>query len=134
MLGYFPPIVAIITKGTRSMFDTDTIFHKIMRKEIPCEIVHEDEHSIAIKDIAPAAPSHFLVIPKKDIPSLREASKEDSQLMGHLLLVAADLARKEGFADDGYRVVINAGERAGQTVFQLHIHLLSGRDFTWPPG
>jgi histidine triad (HIT) family protein len=116
------------------MEENQTIFHKIIRKEIPADILYEDERVIAIKDVAPASPTHLLVIPKKTLPSLSDAKTEDCELLGHMLLVIRDLASKSGITEEGYRVVINSGERAGQTVFQLHMHLLSGRDFSWPPG
>ena len=112
----------------------DTIFHKIMDGEIPSTKLHDDEYCFAIKDIEPASPVHILVIPKKTIPKLAEASKDDKQLLGHMLLVIKDLAEQEGIAEDGYRVVINSGENASQSVFQLHMHLLGGRSFSWPPG
>ncbi len=113
---------------------SDTIFHKIMRKEIPSEIIFEDDKVIAIKDINKMAPEHYLVIPKKDMPSLREAKEEDKELLGHMMLVVSKLARDNGFSDSGYRVVINVGEDGGQEVMQLHIHVLGKRDMSWPPG
>jgi histidine triad (HIT) family protein len=113
---------------------TDTIFHKILRKEIPAEIVYEDEQCIAIRDIHPVSPTHVLFIPKETIPSVREAGAEHERLLGHLLLAAADYAGKEGLSADGYRLVLNCGENGGQTVDQLHLHLLGGRAFGWPPG
>ena len=112
----------------------DTIFHKIARREIPAELVFEDEHAVAFRDINPVSPTHILVVPKKTLPSLREAQDADAKLLGHLLIICAELARREGIAEDGYRVVVNAGKNAGQAVFQLHLHLLGGREFTWPPG
>lgn len=112
----------------------ETIFHKIIRKEIPADIVHEDDLCVAFRDINPISPVHVLIVPKQTIPSLRESSDAHRQVLGHLLLVAASLAKKEGLDEGGYRVVINSGENAGQTVFQLHLHLLGGRDFRWPPG
>ncbi len=112
----------------------DTIFHKIIKREIPADIVYEDEVALAFRDLAPQAPVHILIVPKKTIPSLREMTAEDVATVGHLLLVANQLATKLGLNESGYRVVTNAGEHAGQSVFQLHFHLLGGRDFTWPPG
>ncbi len=112
----------------------ETIFHKIIRKEIPAEILYEDEQAIAIRDINPVGKTHILVIPRKTLPSLREATDADSFLLGHLLVVASKLARAEGISEDGYRVVINSGRAAQQTVPQLHVHLIGGRDFSWPPG
>ena len=112
----------------------DTIFHKILRKEIPANIVFESETLLAIRDVNPVAPTHILVIPKKSIPSLREAAKTDAALLGHMLEVCAKIAHQEGISDDGYRVVINTGERAGQSVKQLHFHIIGGRNMEWPPG
>lgn len=112
----------------------DTIFHKIMRREIPSTIVYEDEHALAFRDISPVAPVHVLIIPKVTIPSLREADAQHKEVLGHLLLVAGQIARSEGLDENGYRVVMNAGEDGGQTVFQLHLHLLGGRELEWPPG
>lgn len=114
--------------------EEDTIFHKIIRREIPAEIIYEDEDCIAIKDIAPASPVHCLVIPKKTLPSLREMTKDDRSTAGHLLYVCSQLARDLGVDEDGYRVVINTGKHGQQTVFQLHLHLLAGRMHSWPPG
>jgi len=116
------------------MTHEDTVFGRILRKEIPARILHEDARCIAFRDVAPQAPTHFLVIPRKAIAGLADATAADQELLGHLLLVAAEVARKEGIAADGYRVVINAGARGGQTVFHLHLHVLGGRDLTWPPG
>lgn len=113
---------------------SDTIFHKIIRREIPATIVYEDEHALAFRDISPVAPVHVLIIPKVTIPSLREADAQHKELLGHLLLVAGQIARSEGLDENGYRVVVNAGEDGGQTVFQLHLHLLGGRELEWPPG
>jgi len=112
----------------------DTIFHKIIRREIPAEIVHEDAQCIAIRDIHPVSPVHLLVIPKKTLPSLHDATAEDKELLGHLMLTARELAEKNGLAKDGYRIVLNSGENGGQTVFQLHVHVVGGRLFGWPPG
>jgi histidine triad (HIT) family protein len=112
----------------------DTVFGKILRKEIPADLLHEDEQCIAFRDIAPQAPTHFLVIPREPIAKLAEAQPAHRDLLGHLLLVAASVAAQLGLATDGYRVVINNGERASQTVFHLHLHVLGGRDFSWPPG
>ncbi|MFN8389277.1 MAG: histidine triad nucleotide-binding protein [Bdellovibrionota bacterium] len=113
---------------------SDTIFHKIIRKEIPAEMLHEDEHCIAIRDIHPVGPVHILVIPKKTLPGLSDAQSDDKELLGHLLLTATKLAQSEGLTAAGYRVVVNSGEDGGQTVGQLHIHLVGGRAFGWPPG
>ena len=111
----------------------DTIFSKIIRREIPADIVHEDDLCLAFRDITPQAPTHILVIPKQPIPKLADASKDDKALLGHLLFTVSEIARKENL-DNGYRVVINTGEEGGQTVFHLHLHLLGGRALGWPPG
>ncbi len=111
----------------------DTLFGKIIRREIPADIVYEDDLCLAFRDITPQAPTHILVIPKKPIPKLSEAQEEDKALLGHLLFVVSAIA-KEQKLDNGYRVVINTGEDGGQTVFHLHLHLLGGRSLGWPPG
>ncbi len=112
---------------------SETIFAKIIRKEIPADIVFEDDLCLAFKDVNPQAPTHMLIIPKKPIPKLAEASDEDQALLGHLLLKARDIAASQGLGD-AYRIAINNGAEAGQTVFHLHLHLLAGRPFSWPPG
>lgn len=112
----------------------DTIFGKIIRKEIPANIVYEDDHCLAFTDITPQAPTHILVIPKKPIPKLSDATSEDKELLGHLLLTVKQVADQAGLAENGYRVVINTGNDGGQTVFHLHLHLLGGRSLDWPPG
>ena len=111
-----------------------TLFQKIADKEIPAQIIFEDDQCFAIRDIHPQAPTHFLVIPRKVIPKLSMASSEDQALLGHLLYVAAQIAHTEGVSEEGFRVVINNGESAGQTVFHLHIHVMGGRSFSWPAG
>lgn len=111
----------------------DTIFGKIIRREIPADIVYEDDLCLAFNDISPQAPVHILVIPKKPIPRLSEAESHDHALMGHLLLTVKRVADQAGL-DDGYRVVINTGENGGQTVDHMHLHILGGRPMTWPPG
>ena len=116
------------------MSNQETIFHKIIKREIPATIVFEDEHCLAIRDVSPVSPTHILLIPKKTIPSLANAEESDKTLLGHMLLVCAEIARKEGIAEDGYRVVINSGKNGAQTVFQLHMHIVGGREFSWPPG
>ena len=113
---------------------SDTIFGKIIRKEIPADIVYEDDLVLAFNDISPQAPTHILLIPKKAIPKLSEASTDDAALLGHMLLKAKDIAANAGLAEDGFRLVINNGESAGQTVFHLHMHILGGRALAWPPG
>lgn len=104
----------------------DTIFSKIIRREIPADIVYEDDLCLAFRDITPQAPTHILVIPKKPIPKLSEVQTEDKALLGHLLFAASEIARQEK-VDSGYRIVINTGEDGGQTVFHLHLHLIGGR-------
>jgi len=111
-----------------------TIFSKIMRKEIPADIVHEDDRCIAFRDINPQAPTHVLIIPRKEIRTIAEMEDEDAPLLGHLILVARDIARAEGLDDGGYRLVVNNGKAAGQTVWHVHVHLLGGRALSWPPG
>ncbi len=111
----------------------DNIFLKIVRKEVPARIAYEDEQCLAFHDINPQAPVHVLIIPRKVIPTHDDLRPEDGELIGHLHLVAAKLARELGLGD-GYRLVLNCRERAGQTVPHLHLHLLGGRHFTWPPG
>ena len=110
----------------------DTIFGKILRGDIPCDEVYSDDRCLAFRDIAPQAPVHVLVIPRQPIESLRSASSGDEALLGHLLLVAARVARQEGLED--FRTVINSGAAAGQTVFHLHVHVIGGRLLDWPPG
>ncbi|RUS69900.1 hypothetical protein EGW08_022341 [Elysia chlorotica] len=111
----------------------DTIFGKIIRKEIPCDLLYEDEQCIAFNDIAPQGPVHFLVIPKKPIVKLSDANDSDEQLLGHLLIVARKIAKERGLSN-GFRTVINDAEDGGQTVFHLHVHVIGGRHLKWPPG
>jgi len=111
-----------------------TIFKNIIDKEIPADIVYEDELCIAFRDIDPKAPTHILLIPKKEIPSMAEVSQADKELLGHLYLVASKIAKDEGVSDSGYRLVVNTNEEGGQEVYHLHIHLLGGRQMNWPPG
>ena len=110
----------------------ETIFSRILKGEIKCEEVYRDKQCLAFRDVQPQAPTHILVIPTKKIPSLREINDEDSDLLGHLLLVSSKIAKQEGL--ENWRTVINTGEGAGQTVFHLHIHIIGGRKFSWPPG
>ncbi len=112
---------------------TDTIFDKIIRREIPADIVYEDEEMLAFRDVNPQAPVHVLIIPKKVIPTHADVTDADKELLGHLHVVAAKLAQQLGLAD-GYRLVLNCQESAGQTVPHLHLHLLGGRPMRWPPG
>ena len=112
---------------------SDTIFQKIIDKELPADIVYEDDSCIAFKDINPVAPVHILIIPKKKIEKISDSSQEDKELLGHLLLVAGGIAKDLGI-EDAFRLVVNNGAGAQQTVFHLHIHLIAGREFQWPPG
>ena len=111
----------------------ENIFKKIIDKQLPAKIVHEDERCVAFHDTRPQAPVHVLIIPRKVIPTHADVKAEDEGLLGHLHAVAAQLAEKLGIGD-GYRLVLTCKERAGQTVPHLHLHLLGGRDFRWPPG
>lgn len=110
-----------------------TVFKRIIDGEVPAKIVYQDDQCLAFHDIAPQAPTHVIVIPKKEIPSLAELSDDDAALMGHLVMTIRKLA-KELKLDDGYRVVVNCGAHAGQSVDHLHFHLLGGRPMKWPPG
>ena len=110
-----------------------TLFEKIIAREIPANIIFEDDLCLAFRDIAPQAPTHILVVPKKPISRVGAASPEDEGLLGHLLLTAAKIAKTENLAD-GFRIVINNGSHGGETVPHLHVHLLGGRHLAWPPG
>ena len=112
---------------------TDCLFCRILRGEIPAKKVYEDERTFAFEDINPQAPTHILIIPKKHIVGLKEAQDEDAELVGYCQLVAAKIARQRQI-EDGYRTVYNVGAKAGQSVFHLHLHLLGGRNLSWPPG
>ena len=105
---------------------SETIFHKIIKREIPADIVFEDEHLIAFRDIAPQAPVHVLFVPKTDVATLNDLQPDQSAIVGRLAVAAADYAKREGFAEDGYRIVMNCNGNGGQTVFQIHLHLLAG--------
>lgn len=111
---------------------SDTLFTKIINREIPADIVYEDDLCLAFRDINPQAPTHILLIPKKPIPKLSDATPADHALLGHLLIKVEAVAEQLGLS--GFRVVINNGEEAGQTVFHLHLHILGGRSMAWPPG
>ncbi len=111
-----------------------TLFEKICDREIPAHIVYEDEQCVAFRDISPQAPLHILIIPRKAIPRVGLAEEKDEGLLGHLLLTAAAVARSEGIAESGYRLVVNNGPDGGEAVPHLHIHLLGGRQLLWPPG
>jgi len=110
-----------------------TIFGKIIDREIPAKIVYEDDLCLAFHDVAPRAPMHILLVPKKSIAKLTDASSKDEAVLGHLMLKAAEIAKDQGYGE-AFRLVLNNGEGAGQSVFHLHVHILGGRPFTWPPG
>jgi histidine triad (HIT) family protein len=112
----------------------DNIFSKIIRKEIPAKIVYEDDRVLAFRDIDAKAPVHIVIVPKKDIARVSEAQAGDEPLLGHLLTVGAEIARQVGIDGTGYRLVINKGAHAGESVPHLHVHLLGGRPMNWPPG
>lgn len=111
-----------------------TLFEKIVAREIPADIVYEDDLCLAFRDISPKAPVHILVVPKRVIQRVAESRSEDRELLGHLLFTAGQIARSESLADSGFRLVINNGPDGGETVPHLHVHLLGGRSLTWPPG
>ena len=111
-----------------------TIFEKIISREIPADIVYEDDDVLAFRDIAPQAPEHVLVIPRKPIRSVAHADEADRELMGRVMLAAAHVARELGLEESGYRLVTNVGQDGGQSVFHLHVHVLGGRQMQWPPG
>lgn len=110
-----------------------TLFEKIIDREIPADIVYEDDISLAFRDIAPQAPVHLLIIPKKPIATINDMTEEDIPLMGHLYWVAKKLAADLGVANDGYRVVMNCNQHGGQTVYHVHLHMLAGKPMGWPP-
>ena len=112
----------------------DTVFGKILRGEIPADVVYEDDRCMAFRDVNPQAPVHILVIPKDAIVGIQGASGDQGSLLGHLMLIAAEVARIEGISETGYRCVINAGPDGGQEVQHLHVHVLGGRRMSWPPG
>ena len=111
-----------------------TLFEKIIARQIPAQIVYEDDLVLAFRDINPQAPTHVLIVPKKPLPRIAEAKAEDKELLGHLLLKAAEVAEKVGLKDGGYRLAINNGKNGGESVPHLHCHILGGRQMTWPPG
>ncbi len=111
-----------------------TLFEKIVSREIPARIVHEEEDLLAFHDIAPQAPVHILIVPKHVIPRIGEATPEEAALLGRMLIAAGKIAKEQGVDESGYRIVINHGKDGGETVPHLHMHLLGGRPMTWPPG
>ena len=112
----------------------DCLFCKLVARDIPADIVFEDEDVIAFRDIAPQAPTHILIIPKRHISTLNDLTEKDCALVGRLQFTAQKIAKEIGIADDGYRVVMNCNEDGGQTVYHIHMHLLGGRALAWPPG
>ena len=114
--------------------DQNCIFCKIIAKTIPATLVHDDEKVVAFEDLNPQAPTHILIVPKQHVPDIHSMKQADREMVGHLFFVAQVIAEKRGLERGGYRMVINNGRDAGQTVFHLHLHLLSGRPFSWPPG
>lgn len=112
----------------------DCLFCKLVQGDIPATILYQDDDVIAFEDIAPQAPTHFLVIPKRHISTLNDLTPEDAALVGKLPIVAAQVAKEQGIADQGYRVTMNCNEMGGQTVYHIHMHVLGGRAMTWPPG
>lgn len=113
---------------------SDTIFSKIIKREIPADILYEDDEVLAFSDVSPQAPVHFLVIPKQAIATVNDIQPDQAHLLGKMVLTAQKLAKEKGIAEDGYRLVMNCNEGAGQTVFHIHLHVLGGRAMTWPPG
>lgn len=113
---------------------TDCLFCKIINTDIPAEIIYQDEQVLAFNDIDSKAPYHFLIIPKKHISTLNDIGAEEESLLGHMVYTAKRIAKDKGFAEEGYRLVMNCNEQGGQTVFHIHMHVLAGRDLQWPPG
>ncbi len=116
------------------MSENDCLFCKIVDGDIDADIVYQTDELLAFSDINPQAPTHVLIIPRRHIASINELDDDDAELVGKLFVAARDIARKEGFADAGFRVTMNCNAAGGQTVFHVHLHLLGGRNFTWPPG
>jgi histidine triad (HIT) family protein len=111
-----------------------TLFEQIIARKIPATFLHEDKHCIAIEDISPVAPVHFLVVPRKPIPALSGATESDRDVLGHVMLIAKELARRKGLDENGYRIVVNDGKHGCQSIFHLHVHVIGGRQLIWPPG
>jgi histidine triad (HIT) family protein len=112
----------------------DCVFCKLLRKEIPSKVLFEDSQAVAFQDLHPQAPTHVLIVPRKHLSSLNDCTSADDALLGHALAVAKEVAQQQGVGSSGYRIVLNTGEGAGQTVFHIHFHLLGGRTMSWPPG
>ena len=127
-------IVCLWSKAKRLAFMSQTLFEKIIAREIPADVVYEDDRVLAFRDIQPQAPVHILIIPKKPIPRIAAVAEADKDLLGHLLLQARSIAEKLGLSETGYRLVINNGSDGGESVPHLHCHLLGGRALGWPPG
>jgi histidine triad (HIT) family protein len=123
-----------VSKSKGGEIMEDCIFCKIIKGEIPCEKVYEDDIVLSFKDISPGAPSHILIIPKKHISSLNEVTDEDSKIIAHVFIVLKEIVKKLGIDETGYRIVSNCGEQGGQTVEHIHFHVLGGRTLQWPPG
>ncbi len=113
---------------------SDCLFCRIVAGQVPAKLIHDDAHCVGFLDINPQAPTHALFVPKRHVPTINDATMEDRELLGHLLVSAAKYAREQGFADAGYRLALNTNRDGGQTVFHIHLHLLGGRPLTWPPG
>lgn len=111
-----------------------TLFEKICQGEIPADIVYQDDLCVCFRDIAPQAPTHLLLVPRKPLPRIAEATQEDQQLLGHMMLQVPQIAREQGLLENGFRLVINNGRDGGEAVPHLHIHILGGRQLSWPPG
>ncbi|XP_072164923.1 adenosine 5'-monophosphoramidase HINT1-like [Diadema setosum] len=126
-------ILASEARKTDRKKDKPNIFTKILNKEVPADLIYEDDQCIAFRDVNAVAPTHFLVIPRKEIPTISEAEDSDSQLLGHLMTVARKIAATEPL-EEGYRIVINNGKHGSQSVYHLHIHVIGGRQMKWPPG
>ena len=116
------------------MSDPDCLFCKFVSREIQADEVYRSDDVLAFRDIAPQAPTHILIIPTRHIPTINDVTEAEADIVGRLFAVAAEIAKSEGFAEDGYRVVMNCNAAAGQTVFHIHLHLLAGRQLGWPPG
>ena len=116
------------------MANDDCLFCKILAGDIPADIIYESDTAVAFRDINPQAPTHAVIIPRKHIATINDLEKEDQSVVGSLFTAAREIAAREGFEEAGYRVAMNCNEAAGQTVFHIHLHLLGGRSFTWPPG
>lgn len=128
----FPIFPRIPTTFYRAM--SDTVFSKIIRREIPADIVYEDDQVLAFRDISPQGPTHILIIPKEPVATANDLTEAHEPLAGHMITVAAAIAKREGIAEKGYRLVMNCNPEGGQEVYHLHLHLIGGRKMTWPPG